>query len=269
MFWNAKNGEVTLGDTKMCYVSFGNGNRTLILLPGLSDGLVTVKGKAIMLATQYIPFFERYTVYMFSRKNDMPEGYSIRDMAEDQAKAMDILGIKKACVMGVSQGGMIAQYLAIDHQELVEKLVLVVTASRTNSMIQECVKQWIGFAKQGKHKELMIDTAEKSYSPVYLNKYRKLYPIIGFIGKPLSYDRFLINANAIFGFDSWNELNKIICPTFIIGGEADKTVGVQASCEMKEQIANSELYVYPELGHAAYQEAKDFNQRVFRFLETH
>ena len=32
-------------------------------------------------------------------------------------------------------------------------------------------------------------------------------------------------------------------------------------------IPGSELYVYPELGHAAYEEAKDFNERVFRFLE--
>lgn len=50
MLWNAKNGEVSLGNTKMNYVSFGHGNRKLIILPGLSDGLATVKGKALMLA---------------------------------------------------------------------------------------------------------------------------------------------------------------------------------------------------------------------------
>lgn len=268
MFWNAKNGTVKLGNTEMSYVSFGYGTRKLILLPGLSDGLATVKGKALLLAKPYAPFFDRYTVYMFSRKNDMPEGYSIRNMAADQAEAMNILGVGKACVMGVSQGGMIAQYLAIEHPELVEKLVLAVTAPRVNDMIQECVKRWIGFAEQGRHKGLMIDTAEKSYSQGYLNQYRKLYPIIGFVGKPLNYDRFLINANAILGFDIYNELNRIACPTFIIGGEADKTVGVQASYEMKDQIVGSELHIYPGLGHAAYEEARDFNQRVFRFLEA-
>lgn len=252
----------------MNYVSFGHGDRALILLPGLSDGLATVKGKALLLAKPYTPFFDQYTVYMFSRKNDMPTGYSIRDMADDQAEAMDTLGIKRACIMGVSQGGMIAQYLAIDHVEIVEKLVLAVTAPRVNDTIRDCVKKWIDFAKQGKHKELIIDTAEKSYSPDYLKKYRKLYPIFGVIGKPLSYDRFLINANAILGFDAFNELNKITCPTLIVGGEIDKTVGVQASYEMKEQIAGSELYVYPGLGHATYEEAKDFNLRVYKFLET-
>jgi pimeloyl-ACP methyl ester carboxylesterase len=43
-------------------------------------------------------------------------------------------------------------------------------------------------------------------------------------------------------------------------------VGIEASYEMKERIAGSELYVYPGLGHAAYEEARDFNQRVYDFL---
>ena len=53
MLWNAKNGCVNIGDTDMDYVSFGYGSKTLVLLPGLSDGLVTVKGKALLLAKPY------------------------------------------------------------------------------------------------------------------------------------------------------------------------------------------------------------------------
>ncbi len=268
MLWNAKNGEVTLDGTEMSYVSFGRGERTLVLLPGLSDGLVTVKGKALLLAAPYIPFLDRYTVYMFSRKNDLRENASIRDMARDQAKALDKLGKNRSAILGVSQGGMIAQYLAIDYPELVGKLVLAVTAPRANSLVQECVKQWISFAQQNNHKKLMIDTAEKSYSPNYLKKYRMFYPILGAVGKPSNYDRFLVNANAILGFDASEELHKICCSTLIIGGGLDKTVGVQASYELNQKIANSELHVYADLGHAAYEEAKDFNRRVFQFLDA-
>ena len=267
MIWNAKNGTVRLDGTGMSYVSFGHGDRVLILIPGLSDGLTTVKGKALLLAKPYGCFFDRYTVYMFSRKDDMPEGYSIRDMANDQARAMDALGIGRACVMGVSQGGMIAQYLAIDHPDLVEKLVLAVTAPRVNETIRDCVQTWISLANAGNHKELMIDTAEKSYSADYLKKYRKLYPILGVVGRPSSYDRFLVNAKAILEFDAVHELNRISCPTLVIGGSEDRTVGIEASYELNEQIAGSELFVYQGLGHGAYEEAKDFNQRVFRFLE--
>ena len=267
MLWNAKNGSVPIGNTEMSFVSFGYGEKPLIMLPGLSDGLMTVNGKAFMLAKPYKLFFEKYTVYMFSRKNEMPEGYSIRDMAADQAKAMQMLGLRKASILGVSQGGMIAQFLAADFPELVEKLVIAVSAPRLNGIIRECILNWIEFAKQGNHKKLMIDTAEKSYSSEYLKQYRKIYPIIGTIGKPSDYGRFLTNANAILSFDAVYELPKISCPVLIIGGEADRIVGIEASYELKERIAGSELFIYKGLGHAAYEEADDFNERVFEFLE--
>ena len=119
-----KNGCITIDNTDMYYVSFGTGERRLVVLPGLSDGLATVKEKALLLASPYRKFFRDYTVYMFSRKNDMPEGYSIRDMADDQVRVMKDLGIHQAYILGVSQGGMIAQYMAIDHPEMVKKLIL-------------------------------------------------------------------------------------------------------------------------------------------------
>lgn len=58
--------------TEMPYVSFGHGARSLVLLPGLSDGLETVEGKALLLAKPYTLFFERWTVYLFSRKTSCP-----------------------------------------------------------------------------------------------------------------------------------------------------------------------------------------------------
>ena len=131
------------------------------LFRGLSDGLATVKGKAIILSKPYKAFFDDYTVYMFSRKNKMPEGYSIQDMADDLAKALQSLGIQQTSVMGVSQGGMIAQYLTIRHPEMVEKLVLTVTAPCVNDMIRANVSSWIELAERGDHKSLMIDTAQQ------------------------------------------------------------------------------------------------------------
>ena len=77
----------------------------------------------------------------------------------------------------------------------------------------------------------------------------------------------MTNIRAIRAFDASAELSKIACPVLIIGGEEDKTVGIQGSYELHEAIAGSELYVYKGLGHAAFEEAKDFNKRVFDFLE--
>ena len=260
-----KNGCVNVGNTEMDYAAFGHGSRKLIVLPGLSDGLATVKGKAWLLASPYKRFFNDYTVYMFSRKNQMPEGYTIRDMASDQVETMKSLGMERASVLGVSQGGMIAQYTAIDHPEMVEKLILAVTAPYANRVVKEAVSGWIQMAERGDHAALMADTAEKMYSEKYLKKYRRYFPLLARFTKPASYDRFFRNANAILSFDARSELSKITCPTLIIAGSDDRTVGNDAAIELNRGISGSELYVYDGLGHGAYEEAKDFYHRVFEF----
>lgn len=249
----------------MYYASFGTGKKKVVVLPGLSDGLATVKGKAMLLSSPYKKFFRDFTVYMFSRKNDMPEGYSIEDMADDQVRVMKDLGIDRAYVLGVSQGGMIAQCIAIRHPEVVEKLVLVVTAPNANAVATDAVSTWIDMAKRGDHTTLMVDTAERMYSDRYLQKNRKLFPLLARFTKPSTYDRFLKNADAILRFDVRNELSKISCPTLIIAGSDDKTVGNDAPGELKNGIAGSELFVYEGLGHGAFEEAKDFYDRVFAF----
>lgn len=268
MLWNAKDGSVELDGAKMDYVRFGGGEKNLIILPGLSDGLASVKGKALLLAPPYKLFFDKYTVWMFSRRDPLCRGVTIRDMAEDQAAALRALGIERTAVLGVSQGGLIAQYLAADHPGLVEKLILAVTAPCVNDRVRTAVDGWIAFAEEGRHKELMIDTAEKSYSEAYLKKYRRLYPVLGGVGRPKSYERFLANAQAILSFNARGELSKIVCPTLILGGEEDRIVGAEASRELHGAIPDSRLYLYPGLGHAVYEEAKDFNERIYRFLEA-
>ena len=267
MLYNAKNGSVQIGNTDMYYASFGYGRRSFVILPGLSDGLATVKNKALFLAKPYGMFFEDFTVYMFSRKNDMPKGYTISDMADDQAEAMKKLGIIPSSVMGVSEGGMIAQMIAIRHPEAVDRLVLAVTAPDCNETARACIHTWKDYAGRNDHKDLMIDTAEKSYSDEYLKKYRKIYPVIGKIGKPKTYDRLNSNMDAILSFDAKPYLKNIACDTLIIGGEDDRIVGAEASEQLHDMIAGSELHMYEGLGHAAYEEAKDFNERVYAFLK--
>ena len=249
----------------MYYVCFGNGEKKLAVLPGLSDGLATVKGKALLLSPPYRRFRD-YTVYIFSRKNSMPEGYSIRDMAADQVKAMDILGIERASVLGVSQGGMIAQYIASDHPEKVEKLILAVTAPYMNDTVKGAVSGWEAMARQGDHLSLMKDTAEKTYTHAYLEKNRKLLRLAAKFTKPRDYDRFLKNARAILSFEDRIDFGRITAPTLIIAGDDDNTVGNDAPYELHERISGSEMYIYRGLGHGLFDEAGDFYDRIYDFV---
>ena len=103
------------------------------------------------------------------------------------------------------------------------------------------------------------------YSDGYLRKSRIYFPLIAYFTKPSTYDRFLKNANAILRIDVRNELSKINCPTLIIAGSDDKTVGNDAPYELKKGILNSEVFVYEGLGHGVFEEAKDFYDRVLAF----
>lgn len=161
---------------------------------------------------------------------------------------------------------MIAQYLAIDHPELVDRLVLAVTLSRPNETVRHVIDSWIRFARQGDYRALMIDTAEKSYSENYLRRYRRLYPLLANIGKPKDFSRFIVQAASCAQHDAYDSLHDITCPTLVIGGGKDQIVTGASSVETAEQIAGSELYLYRDLGHAAYEEANDFNSRVIAFF---
>lgn len=262
-----KNGCVSVGNTDMYYVAFGEGEMKLVVLPGLSDGLWTVNGKAWLLAGSYKRFFKDYTVYMFSRKNDLPEGYSIKEMADDQAEAMKSLGIDRAIVMGVSQGGMISQFLAANYPDLVEKLILVVTAPYANDTIKGVVSKWIDMARNDTHTNLMLDTAEKVYTKEFNEKNKKYLPMLARFTKPASYDRFLINAHAIMNFDAREELPKIKCPTLIMAGNRDNTVGNDAPYELKAGIADSEMMIFDGLGHGLFEEDKTFYNKVLDYCK--
>lgn len=268
MFYNAKNCSVKIGNTEMGYISFGSGLKNLVMIPGLGDALKSVKGSAVAFAIAYREYAKDYKVYVFSRKNQIEEGYSTRDMAKDQAEAMKTLGISRASIMGISQGGMISQYIAIDYPEMVEKLVLAVTVSRPNETVNSVISSWIAMAELNDYKGIIIDTAEKSYSENHIKKLRLLYPILCRVGKPKDLSRFIIQANACIHHDAYNELDRIKCPTLVIGGNSDKVVGKDSSEEIAEKIKASKCFTYSGLGHATYEEAKDFNSKVIEFLRS-
>ena len=267
MFYNSFNGQLNIDGSTMDYIRFGKGVKHLIMIPGLGDGLRTVKGTADLMALMYHQFAKEYTVWMFSRKQPLETDCTTRTMARDLKNAMDKLGIYKAHILGVSQGGMIAQWLAIDYPEYVDKLILTVTAHNVNTTIDTVVNNWIDMVKKGDFKNFAVDNFEKSYSESYLKKYRPFYPVIVPFVKPKDVSRFLLQAQACLTHNAIDYLKYIKRKTLIIAGGQDKIVTAEASNVLAENIENSQLFVYEQLGHALYEEAKDFNTMVLKFLK--
>ena len=263
---NAKNERLHLTCGDMDTIRFGGGEKVLVMLPGVGDGLKTVKGMALPFALLYRGLTKDFTVYAFSRRVELPEHMTTREMAADLNEAMEALGLADAAVLGVSQGGMIAQWLAIDHSDKVRKLVLTVTLSRPNDAVREAIAVWTEMAKRGDYRGIMLDTAERSYSPKRLRQARLEYSMLGNFGKPASFGRFLTQSESCETHDAYDELPRIACPTLVIGGTDDRIVTGEASREIAEQIPGSELYLYEGLGHGLYEEAAaDWLRRVADF----
>lgn len=264
MIYNAKEHKLILQDVQMDYITFGNGTKPLILIQGLSTR--NIKGSSLLVAYMYRIFAKDYRVYMFDRRQNIFEGITVDDMALDIANAMDNLGIKNASVFGISQGGMIAQCLAINRPDLVTKLVLGVTLSKNNNTVEAVVKNWIKLTEQENFKQLVLDMADKMYSKEYVKRYKPFMPLLTIWQKPKDAQRFIILTKACLTCNAYEELEKIQCPVFVIGGKEDMVLSGEASQEMAQKL-NCKLYMYENLGHSAYEEAKDFNKRIYDFLK--
>lgn len=254
---------IKVNDIEMDYISFGKGTKPLVMIQGLNTN--GIKGAGATLSYMYRVFAKNHKVYLFDRRKEVYEGITVRQMASDIAAAMDALELKDADVLGVSQGGMIAQYLAIDRSDLVSKLVLTATLSRNNETVIKVIDDWIDMTERRKMKELVSDMSEKLYTDEYVRRYKPFMPLLTIMQKPKDIQRFIILAKACLTCDTYNELKKIKCPVLVIGGGKDKIVSAEASKEIAEKL-ECPIFIYDDLGHSVYEEAKDFNKRVYDFF---
>ena len=258
-------GTVEVGEVSMDYCKFGTGERVFVILPGLSIHAVTPSGEAV--AQAYAAFAEDYTVYLFDRRTNVPEHYTVEDMAADTAAVMRELGIAHAAVFGASQGGMIAETIALDAPELVDELILASTCPRHNETLDAAEQRWVKLAEEGRGYDLNADFADSLYGAETLKQYRDVLLAGGEGITDEELARFVLLAENMHEFDVLDRLGELQCRTLILGCEGDKVMTAEASRELNEAIPGSECYIYgDEYGHAVYDEAPDYRDRILEFL---
>ena len=264
MPYNSNDFHIDLDDGRVTVISFGTGKKPLVMIPGLRFS--TIDGGAQAVSWYYRIFAREYRIHMIDRKQPPVPGCTIRDLAEDTAGIIKKLGISDACVFGASQGGMIAQEIAIEHPALVSKLVLGVTASRVNDTIRDAIGGWLDMSASGNYDEIMKDYLIRGYSEAYIKKAKMFIPILLKTQRTMPIDDFVILAKACLTVDTYDRLDKIKAPTLVLGGALDKVVSGEASLEIVERLG-CESHIYPDLSHEAYNEAKDFNKRIYDFFK--
>ncbi len=261
--------KVITGNFTMEYFRFGRGKKDLVILPGLS--IQSVMGAADAVASAYASLTEHYTVYVFDRRYDLPQSYMVRDMARDTAEAFKALGLKKVFLFGASQGGMIAQVIAVEHPELVAKLVLGSSSAHVKPEQYAVLEEWIRLAKAGDREGLYLDFGREIYPPkVYESSLDALKEAAKTVTER-DLERFVILAEGTKDFNIADELGRIQCPVLAIGVFEDKVLDSDATMEIAEKLdvrPDFRLYMYIGFGHAAFDTAPDYRERILRFLES-
>ncbi len=256
---------VKTDQVEMDYFTFGNGRQDLVILPGLS--LRSVMNSEDAVASAYSQFGREYRITLFDRRKDLPEDYSVSEMAEDTAKAIMALGIENACLFGTSQGGMIAMLIAIRYPHLVKKLALGSAAAEMNGTAKEVLSGWISLAEKRDAEGLVNSMIDRIYSEDTLSLYRDALLQANADPTEEELSRFVILAKAAADFSCYEELAKITCPVFVIGSEGDRVLTGEASLKIAKKL-NCPVFLYGDsFGHAVYDEAPDYKNRLQDFFK--
>ena len=258
---------ISVDGAEIKYIRFGKGSKTFVILPGLS--LQSVLPLAASVEKQYEIFCNDYTVYLFDRRENLPERYSVYDMAEDTAKAMKALGMSKVCLFGASQGGMMAMIIASRYPGLVSKLALGSTACKADEKSAPVIEEWVSLAKQGDAEGLCLSFGEKVYPKDFFEKYKKAFKVLARTVSSEDLKRFIILASGCDSFDASEEIKSIECPVLVTGDTDDAIFGEKALYDIENQMKNNpdfEKYLYSGFGHAVYDMAPDFTQRLYSFF---
>ena len=258
---------VRLPDYSMNCIRFGDGSRTLVILPGLSVGSVLASADAIEEA--YASMTEDYTVFLFDRRNELPPVYPVAEMARDTASVMRELGISGADVFGASQGGMIAMEIALNASELCRRLALGSTAARIGDEESKRLGKWVELARSGDAEGLYLSFAEAVYPAEVFSAVRDSLQAAAELVTEGDLDRFAVLAEGTRGFDVTDRLPSVRCPVLLLDSADDRVLGPGAGERIAALLGDRpdfKRHWYDGYGHAAYDTAPDYKERLLAFF---
>jgi len=244
-------------------MKMGDSPRTLVVFDGLNFDHKPLSGLALrMNSMMFKVIAQDYTVYLVGRKPSLHEGYTMRDMSNDYAEMIrhDIGTIVD--IAGVSTGGPIAQWFAVDYPELIRKLVLISTGYRLSDFGKQAQLNILEAARTGNRRATaaaMTDLISKGITGTLM---KGLFWLMG----PIIYSRDMsdgmteLDAEDKFNFKEW--LSEIKVPTLVIGGAEDPLYLMR---ETAEGIPGARLILYENAGHAAMMK-KELQKDIVNFL---
>lgn len=257
-----------VGDINMYYEVHGEGE-PLLLITGLGGDLTG-------WIFQIIEFSKKYRVIVFDNRGagrtDAPDvPYSIEMMADDTAGLLDVLGIERAHILGLSMGGFIAQELALKYPQRVQSLILATTAASPHSSNKHVLDTWARMALEGVSVETRL---REQLLWIFTDKFFENPELVQMAintmlanPQPQPTYAFARQVTACVEHDTRDRLGEITAPTLVLVGKEDILLPVKLSEELAVGIPNAELVVLEGGGHGFLAEIADkFNQAVLDYL---
>lgn len=209
--------------------------------------------------------------------SDKPVGpYSSAEMADDHAGLLSALGIQRARVVGCSMGSIIAQQLALRHPRLVQSMALMCTWARCDRYARDVFQHMSNIKSRLRPEEFATYIQLLIFAKPYWDRDTTFadlqdgraaaakdslpQPLHGFEGQ----------AAACVTHNTLEDLQRIACPTLVIGGRNDIFTPVWMAQEVASRLPDCDLHLYDDAGHAFHWECiDDFNPRLREWLLAH
>ena len=220
---------------------------------------------------------KQFKVILFDNRGagqtDIPEGeYTIKMMADDTTGLMDALNIERAHILGFSMGGMIAQEVALNYPQKVEKLILWGTTCGGRKAVPPDLSAYKLLL--GAIEDLTPERIVKSTIPLaYTQEFIKNNPeyISAKIQKILKcripFSSYARQVKSMFNFNTCRRLKKNDIPTLILQGKKDILVPPKNGEILAELIPSKKFVLFEKSAHAIFPHEPDlFLNVLFEFL---
>ncbi len=256
----------------MDYLCWGGGPKTLLFIQG-GPGSAAPQGlMRWMFRRQFEPYLNAgYSVWIVTRRRNMPAGHTITDMAGDYASVItEEFGGRVDVVVAESFGGMIAQYLAALHPGAFGRIVLVIAAAELSDWGKDVDARMAGALASGDTGRAGTVFAEYLFPGRRLRWLRRLLgPPIGgrvFAGSGYPPSDLQTEVRAELSFNSRDVLPRIRPPVLLICGDSDRFFPKDVATETAALIPDCTLIWYEGLGHLRVAASSRVARDVLAFV---
>lgn len=254
--------------TALPWLQVGGADEPVVVaLPGVTDGLMPLSEARMQRAVAAVAARELpFRLVLLSHRHPLAPGTTTRDLADDVAALVqDVVG-RPVAVTGHSLGGMVAQWLAVDHPQLVTHLALTATASRPDDGLRDTLTRWRQQVEQGRWRDFYADAETASYRGSELARRRALRRHSPAPAVPHRVGRHRALTTACLAHDTTAVVGHIRCPTLVLAGDDDPVVSPTASRELAAAIPGADLTVLEGMAHGFPEQAVDRTYRAIADL---